>query len=69
MSLKRKFKFERTPLAEVEEVKRLKQKFGHSKKSLQPEESSCKEITRPLVRAYFYNINIFTLVTNVLFSN
>ncbi|XP_042575369.1 sterile alpha motif domain-containing protein 3-like isoform X6 [Cyprinus carpio] len=48
MSLKRKFKFERTPLAEVEEVKRLKQKFGHSKKSLQPEESSCKEITRPL---------------------
>ncbi|XP_026073376.1 uncharacterized protein LOC113053007 [Carassius auratus] len=33
MSLKRKFKFERTPLAEVEEVKRLKQKFGHSKKS------------------------------------
>ncbi|XP_046692711.1 uncharacterized protein LOC124377327 [Silurus meridionalis] len=32
MSLKRKFKFERTPLADVEEVKRLKQKFGHSKK-------------------------------------
>lgn len=43
-SLKRKFKFERTPLADVEEVKRL----WSFKKSLQPEESSCKEITRPL---------------------
>ncbi|KAF4118665.1 hypothetical protein G5714_000716 [Onychostoma macrolepis] len=48
VSLKRKFKFERTPLADIEEVKRFKQKFGHSKKSLQPEENSCKQITKPL---------------------
>ncbi|XP_053352949.1 sterile alpha motif domain-containing protein 3-like [Clarias gariepinus] len=49
MSLKRKFKFERAPLADIEEVKKLKQKFGHSKKSLQPEESSSsKQITWPL---------------------
>ncbi len=67
MSLKRKFKFERTPLADIEEVKRFKQKFGHSKKSLQLEENSCKQITKPLVRAYFYNL--FTLVTSVLFWN
>lgn len=65
MSLKRKFKFERAPLADIEEVKKLKQKFGHSKKSLQPEESSSsKQITWPLVRAYVYNI--FTLFTGVL---
>ncbi|XP_048057958.1 uncharacterized protein LOC125275228 isoform X2 [Megalobrama amblycephala] len=48
MSLKRKFKFERTPLADVEEVKRLKQKFGHSKKSQEPEKSTCKQMKRPV---------------------
>ncbi|XP_051521848.1 uncharacterized protein LOC127422396 [Myxocyprinus asiaticus] len=48
MCLKCKFKFERTPLADVEEVKRLKRKFGHSKKSLQHEKSTCKQITRPV---------------------
>ncbi|KAF7694781.1 hypothetical protein HF521_006504 [Silurus meridionalis] len=48
MSLKRKFKFERTPLADVEEVKKLKQKFGHSKKSQKPEKSTCKQMKRPV---------------------
>ncbi|XP_066498799.1 sterile alpha motif domain-containing protein 3-like isoform X1 [Hoplias malabaricus] len=48
MSLKRKFKFERVPLVDDEEVKIIKQRFGHSKKPHQPEASNCKRTERPM---------------------
>ncbi|XP_039658053.1 sterile alpha motif domain-containing protein 3-like [Perca fluviatilis] len=42
MSLKRKFKYERVPLIDDEEVRRMKLKFGHHKKPLQHEENTSK---------------------------
>ncbi|CAM4462611.1 unnamed protein product [Leuciscus chuanchicus] len=42
MSLKRKFKYERVPLVDDEEVRRMKQKFGHHTKPLQQEENTSK---------------------------
>ncbi|XP_028452701.1 sterile alpha motif domain-containing protein 3 [Perca flavescens] len=42
MSLKRKFKYERLPLIDDEEVRRMKLKFGHHKKPLQHKENTSK---------------------------
>lgn len=42
MSLKRKFKYERVPLVDDEEVRRMKLKFGHHIKPLQQEENTSK---------------------------
>nr|XP_023656905.1 sterile alpha motif domain-containing protein 3-like [Paramormyrops kingsleyae] len=42
VSLRRKFKYERKPLIDVEELQRMKRKFGHAKKFQQHEENACK---------------------------
>lgn len=51
MSLKRKFKYERVPLIDDEEVRRMKLKFGHHKKPLQHEENTSKRAKTSKVRA------------------
>lgn len=51
MSLKRKFKYERVPLVDDEEVRKMKQKFGHRRKPLQLEENTSKRAKASKVRA------------------
>ncbi|KAJ8397466.1 hypothetical protein AAFF_G00437420 [Aldrovandia affinis] len=46
MSLKRKFKFERAPLVNEAEVKKIKEKFGQVKKPKTQEATSCKRTAR-----------------------
>ncbi|KAK2907325.1 hypothetical protein Q8A67_006310 [Cirrhinus molitorella] len=46
MSLKRKFKTERSPLVDEEEVKKIKIKYGHNVKSTGEKEASCQRASR-----------------------
>ncbi|XP_059418653.1 uncharacterized protein LOC132153301 [Carassius carassius] len=46
MSLKRKFKTERSPLVNEEEVKKIKMKYGHNVKKPGEKEASCQRTSR-----------------------
>jgi len=49
MSLKRKFKTERSPLVNEEEVKQIKMKYGHNVKKPGEKEASCQRTSRSVV--------------------
>lgn len=58
MSLKRKFKTERAPLVHIDEVRRIKEKFGHRKKSKQPDTASPNSCprTKPQTVSWIFTI-------------